>query len=348
MPKKQSSKTWLMLFILIILLIGILFWVLSNRTSTTATNSPSAQGGLLQQNSSMQNNGITPSSSALAASKSISQADTQVNCQLKLNFRNKLIVNEQTRDCYEYFLTQYGEKKLPQIDQDFKNYIQSSFPAPAIGEIIDLWSRYLKYREALGQLSVPSANPNDSSYYQNVLTATQTLQQKFFSSSEITGLFGNEDLYNGYTIKRMEILQNAQLSSAEKAARLKSLLEDLPKSWREQIKQQTVVQDLHQLTAELKAQHATPEQIQDMRINLVGREAAQRLETLDQNRQAWNSRVNQYLTERDSILKSNDSDQSKQQQIQQLQQQQFQTQQEHIRLKAFETTHDQGSNSLLN
>ncbi|MEB3753260.1 lipase secretion chaperone [Acinetobacter sp. MD2(2019)] len=346
MPKQQTSRTWLVIFLIVIVLIAVLFWFLAKKTTASVSNSNGVALNPTASESSAQNQAMAANLST--SSRSNSQTDTQIDCQIKLNFRHKLVVNEQTRDCYEYFITQYGEKNFAQIDQDLKHYAQMSFQAPASGEIIDLWSRYLKYREALGQLSVPSVNPNDSSYYQNVLTATQTLRQKFFSSAEVAGLFGNEDLYDDYTLKRMQVLQNTALTSAEKATRLKSLLEDLPKSWREQIKQQTVVQDLHQLTAELKAQHATPEQIQDMRIDLVGREAAQRLETLDQNRQAWNSRVSQYLTERDNILKSNDSDSSKQQQIQQLQQQQFSTQQERIRLKAFETTHDQGNSSLLN
>jgi hypothetical protein len=49
-----------------------------------------------------------------------SQADTQINCQLKLA-NNSLIVNEQTRDCFEYFITQYGEKVLLKLIAILKN-----------------------------------------------------------------------------------------------------------------------------------------------------------------------------------------------------------------------------------
>jgi hypothetical protein len=41
-----------------------------------------------------------------------SQQDTQVNCQIRVDRSNHLIVNEQTKDCFEYFITQYGEKRL--------------------------------------------------------------------------------------------------------------------------------------------------------------------------------------------------------------------------------------------
>ena len=49
-----------------------------------------------------------------------SQQDTEVNCQLVLDQNNRLVVNEQTRNCFEYFITQYGGD---QIKQDFKAYI---------------------------------------------------------------------------------------------------------------------------------------------------------------------------------------------------------------------------------
>ena len=54
------------------------------------------------------------------------------------------------------------------------------------------------------------------------------------------------------------------------------------------------------------------------------------------------SRVNTYLEQRDSILKSNMSQDAQQQAIQKLRDQQFNNSQEQLRLGAFETTHDTG------
>lgn len=62
---------------------------------------------------------------------STSQRDTEINCQLKRDGSNRLVVNEQTRNCFEYFLTQYGEKSIAQIDQDFKAYLAASLTDPA-------------------------------------------------------------------------------------------------------------------------------------------------------------------------------------------------------------------------
>ncbi|MEK7740105.1 MAG: lipase secretion chaperone, partial [Pseudomonadota bacterium] len=59
-------------------------------------------------------------------------------------------------------------------------------------------------------------------------------------------------------------------------------------------------------------------------------------------RNDWKGKVNQYLAERDTILKSNLSDSAKQRAVEQLKSQQFANQQEQLRLQTFETVHDQG------
>ncbi len=57
-------------------------------------------------------------------------------------------MNEQTRNCFEYFITQYGEKSLEQIQwQILKAYIQQGHKEPALSQILDLWQRYLDYQQ---------------------------------------------------------------------------------------------------------------------------------------------------------------------------------------------------------
>ncbi len=76
--------------------------------------------------------GLSPAASDLPHASGLpfvsnSQQDTEINCQLVLDQSNRLIVNEQTRNCLEYFITQYGEKNIDQIKQDFKAYIQQGY-----------------------------------------------------------------------------------------------------------------------------------------------------------------------------------------------------------------------------
>ncbi len=171
---------------------------------------------------------------------------------------------------------------------------------------------------------------------------TKNLRKKFFSDYEIQGLFGTQDTYDQYTVDRMAVMDDASLSASEKAKKLKALFDQLPEDWKENLQQLNQLEDLRKLTADIKARGGSAQELHQMRTNLVGPEATQRLETLDVQRGDWKNKVNQYLSERDTILNSNMSDSAKQSAIQQLKSQQFSNQQEQLRLQTFETVHDQG------
>ena len=170
----------------------------------------------------------------------------------------------------------------------------------------------------------------------------KNLRKKFFSDYEIEGLFGIEDTYNDYTLARMAVMDDKNLSSTEKAEKLKALFEQLPEDWKDNLKQLSQLEDLRKLTAEIKVKGGSAEELREMRMNLVGAEATQRLESLDTERSHFKSNVTRYLSERDSIVKSNMSDAAKEAAIQQLRAKNFSNPQEQLRLQTFESLHDQG------
>ncbi len=323
---------------LLIILLAVIFWLKPNTESTETTST--SEKALQQQTGPLTSTQLAASEAQNFASKS--QQDTQINCQIRADASNRLIVNEQTKDCFEYFITQYGEKTIEQIKADFLSYTKISYKEPVLSQLNNLWTRYIDYRSKLGDLPAPTADKESAKYYQQILINTQNLRKKFFSNYEIQGLFGTQDTYDQYTVDRLEIMDNQKLSTAEKAQKLKELFEQLPEDWKENLKQLNQLEDLRKLTAEIKARGGSAEELRQMRTNLVGPEATQRLETLDVQRSDWKGKVNQYLAARDNILKSNLSDSAKQRAVEQLKAQQFANQQEQLRLQTFETVHDQG------
>ncbi|MBK0064774.1 MULTISPECIES: lipase secretion chaperone [unclassified Acinetobacter] len=336
----RNHYVWITIGFILLLVIGLVFWLKPQPANGSISTQENSKQKIIGQSA------LTPSSplSNLSSStfNSPSQADTQINCQLQLDNHNSLIVNEQTKDCFEYFISQYGEKSIPQIDADFKKYLQGNYQQPALSQIQDLWSRYLKYRQQLGELTPPNLKQDDPAYYRAIFSNMKNLRQQFFSAYEISGLFGSEDIYHEYTLNRMAILDDKNLSESDKAKRLKALFDQLPQDWQENLQQTTKLEELRHLTQAIQERHGSPSELRQMRLNLVGAEATQRLETLDQNRDSWKSRVNQYLDQRDNILSSSMSEAAKQQAIHQLRQQSFDQPQEQLRLQTFESVHDQG------
>ncbi|WP_445114860.1 lipase secretion chaperone [Acinetobacter sp. WZC-1] len=340
---KQKKSTWALIGICCIAVIALIFWLKPQHQtadeSAVKSTEHAAETGTVAP-------ALTGTQAGSFSSKS--QQDTQINCQIRTDDSNRLIVNEQTRDCFEYFITQYGEKNLDQIKADFISYTKASYKDPLLSQLTDLWSRYLQYRDGLGKMKpangghVSAADQNNPDYYRGVFSQIKTLRKQFFSDYEIEGLFGNEDVYNDYTINRMSIINDKSLSATEKAEKLKQLFNGLPEKWQESLQQLSKIDDLNKLTAEIKARGGSPEEIRQMRTQLVGPEATQRLEKLDVQRSDWKQRVDQYLGERDNIMKSSMSDSAKEDAVNQLRNQQFSNQQEQLRLKTFEGVHDQG------
>lgn len=335
----QNKKLWISVVIGLMGFIGLIYWLIP--TTENKANPPSQ---VLATSTTPANiSAVIPSNANQKSFASISQQDTEINCQLQLNSSHRLIVNEQTRNCFEYFITQFGEKNLDQIKNDFSAYMVQTHTEPALSQILDLWSRYISYRTQLGNLQAPTGmTQDDPNYFRAIFNDTNNLRKKLFSDDEIEGLFGIEDTYHVYTINRMEVLGNPNLSETEKAKKLKDLFADLPKDWQENLEQLNKLEDLRKLTADIKARGGSAEDIRQMRLNLVGAEATQRLETLDAQRSDWKSKVTQYLTSREDIVKSNMSDSAKVASIQKLRQQHFNTPQEQIRVETFETIHDRG------
>lgn len=334
----QKNKLWLIIALVVIAVAAFIYWL----APKASQNDPSDQS--IQQQNTPLAQGETATAQATSGSSllSPSQQDTEVNCQISMDGSNRLIVNEQTRNCFEYFITQYGEKSIDQIKKDFKAYIAQGHKEPALSQIYDLWDRYMKYREQLGNLQPPSDDKESPQYYRSIYSSTQNLRKQFFSDYEIEGLFGKENTYHEYTLKRMEVVNDKKLSESEKAKKLKALFDELPEDWKENLEQINKLEDLRKLTADIKARGGSSEEIHQMRLNLVGPEATQRLENLDSQRSSWKSSVNQYLTERDSIVKSNMSDSAKQQAVQQLRNQHFKSKEDQLRVSTFESVHDQG------
>ena len=82
---------------LLIILIAVIFWLKPN---TESTETPPASEKALEQQMGQLASTQLPASEALSfASKS--QQDTQINCQIRADASNRLMYNEETKDCFE-------------------------------------------------------------------------------------------------------------------------------------------------------------------------------------------------------------------------------------------------------
>ena len=224
---------------------------------------------------------------AVLASLPPSFRGTEVDGRFQLDAAGNLVVSEDVRQLFDYFLAAIGEEPLERSIQRLRDYIDASLVAPARDQAQALLDQYLDYKRQLAQLE------------QELPQLVQALRAQVFSPQAHQAFFAREEGFNRFSLERLAIRQNAALDDAGKAAAIDRLRAALPDELHEHV--------LPQLQQELRVQteqlgpDATPEQVRQLRQQLVGAEATARLEALDAQRQQWRQRLNDYLAEKQRL-----------------------------------------------
>ena len=271
--------------------------------------------------------------------------DTEVDGALEVDKNGNLIISQSIRQTFDYFLSAIGEEDLTTIVARIRAYIRhklANYPQAAqqAEQILD---GYLSYRDSLGRLPQIQGDPaKNMAAIRQQKEQIASLRTQFLSREVIQAFFGDEDAYDRYTMARIEVMQDKNLSAAEKAKRTAELLNTLPPQLKESVQTLNKYQELTTFTEDWKARGGKPEELRAIREQVVGVEATERLEALDKERAEWDTRINSYLQTRDGILKNPAlSDAQRQQQLNDIKNKQF-NEQERVRVGAFETMHDQG------
>lgn len=274
-----------------------------------------------------------------------SLSDTEVDGALEVDKNGNLIISQSIRQTFDYFLSAIGEEDLTTIIARIRAYIRHKLAdhPQAAKQAEQILDSYLAYRDALGRIAQIQGDPA-----QNMAAIRQQKEQiaalrtQYMSREVIDAFFGDEDAYDRYTMARIEVMQDKSLSATEKAKRTAELLNTLPPHLKESVQTLNKYQELTTLTDDWKARGGKPEELRAIREQIVGAEATERLEALDQERAEWDKRINAYLQTRDTILKNPAlSDAERQRQLNEIKNKDF-TEQERVRVGAFETMHDEG------
>ncbi|WP_286303265.1 lipase secretion chaperone [Vibrio apostichopi] len=215
--------------------------------------------------------------------KVTSQQDTEID-------------NASAKDMMEYFVSGNTELTLEDIrDNVAKHHEQSQ--ATIVDEA--LFAKYLEYKSALTLLDVQFDTTSISAEDLRALNqALLELQSQFFSENEISILFTHDNRMRDIALEKL-LLKQEGLDEPEYQQRLESYLSEQP----------DYVQTSHQnqvLLPQLSSSEGLDEQGKYLKRNeLVGEEATQRLEVLDQQRSDFEGALETYFVERNDIL--NDS-----------------------------------------
>ncbi|MFC4490019.1 lipase secretion chaperone [Chromobacterium aquaticum] len=248
------------------LLLGVLAWL-----GWPAADDAAAQAG-----------GTAP----LAAAPS--QRGTQADGRAGVEAGGALRVDAELRRLFDYQLAALGERDLSAVRKAVQQALQSQLSGAALRQALELFDRYVAYRRALSETKLAGGSAAEG------LQRMRALRLQFLSAQEVTGLFGSEDVYDDFTVKRLRIMADAGLSAAQRAAQLKALEAGLPAELR--AARQEPIKHLALAEAEeaLKKQGGGEQELYALRAGMVGQAAADRLSQLDREQAQWQSRVDAY------------------------------------------------------
>lgn len=341
----MSRQGWIIFIVLIMLLITVMAWFALAPTYRLNNNEAQLEKNTTQ---AIAQDDLPKASAAASVNSPFktglenlpqSLQGTDVDGEILIDEQKNLHVTKRLRDLFDYFLSTLGEESLQTIVDRVRAYVQHRVPEPAASQVLALFDQYLGYRNALKQVDEAggkSSDQIDPDAIERQKAQEKSLREKYFNAEQIEAFFGDEDALDTFSLQSLRINQDKNLSDAEKARQLNELTSQLPENVQQQMKTALQGEQLQTLTEEWKKRGGSAAELRQIRQNLVGVEATERLEALDQQRAGWQQRVNQYLDQREQILNNKAlSEAQQQQQIAALKQQEFDSA-EQQRLPAFE------------
>ncbi|WP_165773258.1 lipase secretion chaperone [Zooshikella ganghwensis] len=263
---------------------------------------------------------------------------TRIDGRLKIDEAGHLIVEQQTKDLFDYFLSAAGEVPTEELIVKLQHYLTENLPSPAKEEGLSLLNDYISYRVELSNYQEQYANLHlnenaqeisdnlQQGYSQNNVEQLQThfehlyqLRRDKLGMDVADAFFGLQEEYDQYQLEKIKIAQNDSLSVAQKQAEYNRILDEMPTQVRFIVAPEQVMSQL----SDINQQYISEVDRYQARSELLGDEAAQRLAALDKKREQWKSRLSTFRTMKAEIERSGLSTPDQQQAINQLLNDQF-------------------------
>lgn len=226
---------------------------------------------------------------------------TDVDGRLETDSSGNLIITSQIRHLFDYFLSLVGEEDIAATEQRIRDHLAGQLPQPALGQALALLGDYLAYQRQVAELESRFPVTENLEDLIDREEAVQQLRATLFSREAHEAFFAGEEIYNDFTLERLMIARDEFMDERQKAEAVEALRESLPEEMQQLLVPQ-LHQQLRQQTLALQEAGADEQDIRALRMNLLGPAATERLEALDEQRNAWRQRVAAFERERSSIM----------------------------------------------
>lgn len=273
---------------------------------------------------------------------------------LAVDDAGNLRISSDIQRIFDFFLSAIEQEDLSVILLRITEYLDYYLDPPALDQALAIMDQYVAFKKALFEFELerteslkaliesPAGLTGDSyiALLEEQLSAQKDLRSLHLDPQVHEAFYVDEEIYDEYSLARMKVQADKTLSETDKQAKLAEIDAHAPPELVESRKESQLTDILKQKTTALKAEGADASEIKALRTDMLGPEAAERFEVLDQERAQWQQRVDDYLVQRQRILSAEGlSDLARLEQINQLRKSLF-DEREQIRVSVYEKRAD--------
>jgi lipase chaperone LimK len=248
--------------------------------------------------------------------------DSTLPLTLDINESGELIINKKIQHLFDFYLSAMGEESLDIIVTRIKHSLTSQLVDPALTQGVEILTGYLQYLNevsAIKQQFEQSIDPNNTGEYalENVIQVREMVldaRASYLDDDVIDAFFGQADEYEDYMLSLAMINKNNELDANAKQSEKAELDASAP-AWllalQRNANQLNVYRNQYKT---LQEQGAIQTELQDFTQQSFSPEVADRLEKLDEKRQQWQVKLDEYRVQLAAITANYDS-YSEQQQL---------------------------------
>lgn len=230
---------------------------------------------------------------------------TQPDGGLATDHQGNLLIHHDIRLLFDYFLAGYGEESLDVIAARIRAYIRFHLQEPAATQANQLLDDYLALQNQLSSFDRPESRPgSDLDSIAAQLQTIRDIRRHHLSSEAADAFFGEEETYDHYTLEKIRIMNDEQLNPDEKTQLIADLESQLPEELQGSLIASYQAVALRNQTQQLREQGGTAGELHQLRSELAGDAAAERLAQLDQTRTQWNDKITEWLHIREHYLQN--------------------------------------------
>lgn len=230
---------------------------------------------------------------------------SSVDGAIKVDENNHLIINEDLRHWFDFYLSAIGEIDIHKITLLMEKEI-NALPSPGKEQAHNIMNQYLAYKRELAEYENQELRSMDGNHdieqLSNRLDWQMRLRRRHLDDNVVESFWKKDEVIDNYALEKLKI-RNLNISEADKEVQLEALENSLPEELYAFKQELYIASNLLEKEKALPAS-SNPTELRNLRIEEVGVEAADRLAEIDKTQQDWQLKVLAYRKEVQKLSES--------------------------------------------